>query len=250
MTDVPVEQEWRQSMKTTVDDVRFRIAAARRMLHHEGCDSNVAGHVSARADGETAFWITPFQYFDETIPDDVVKVDYECKVLEGDRVISPAVQFHAEIYRARADVGSVIHTHSHHATVLASTGQPLGMYNVLSVLFYNDVVYHRDDGTKPPVDGVELAAELGSDKHVVLIANHGAIITSNTLENATVEAMALEQVCHHQLDIQAHDGFEIPTAEVLRGREAYKVYWRQQMWQAHLRRLRRSDPDLFEYLAN
>ena len=33
-------------------DIRFRIAAARRMLYREGCDSTVAGHVSARADGE------------------------------------------------------------------------------------------------------------------------------------------------------------------------------------------------------
>jgi L-fuculose-phosphate aldolase len=237
-------------MTTTVDDVRFRIAAARRMLHREGCDSNVAGHVSARAEGEDAFWVTPFQYFDETVPDDVVKVDFSCNVLEGDRVISPAVQFHAEIYRARADVGSVIHTHSHHATVLASTGQPLGMYNVLSVLFYDDVVYHRDDGTRPAVDGVDLATELGRDKHVVLIANHGAIITSGTLEDCTAEAIALEEACHHQLDIQAHDGFEIPLAEVLRGREAYKIYWRKMMWDSNLRRLRRSDPDLFAHLAN
>ncbi len=38
-------------------DIRFRIAAARRILHREGCDSNVGGHVSVRAsvsgDGDT-----------------------------------------------------------------------------------------------------------------------------------------------------------------------------------------------------
>ena len=32
-------------------DIRWRIAAARRMLHREGCDSNVGGHVSAASRG-------------------------------------------------------------------------------------------------------------------------------------------------------------------------------------------------------
>ena len=55
-------------------DPRFRIAAARRILAREGCESRVAGHVSERAQGEDAFWVSPFGYFDETTPDMVVKL--------------------------------------------------------------------------------------------------------------------------------------------------------------------------------
>ena len=36
-----------------VDDIRFKIAAARRMMYREGVDSQTAGHVSVRAAGET-----------------------------------------------------------------------------------------------------------------------------------------------------------------------------------------------------
>ena len=53
----------------------FKIAATRRMLYREGCDSNVGGHVSARAIGEDAFWATGFEYFDQTRPDGVAKLD-------------------------------------------------------------------------------------------------------------------------------------------------------------------------------
>ena len=42
-------------------DPRFQIAAARRILHREGLDSQVGGHVSLRAPGEEAFLVTPFQ---------------------------------------------------------------------------------------------------------------------------------------------------------------------------------------------
>ncbi len=60
------------------DDPRFRISAARRILYREGCDSAVAGHVSARAeDRDDAFWISPFEYFDETTPDRIVKLSFD-----------------------------------------------------------------------------------------------------------------------------------------------------------------------------
>ena len=61
-------------------DIRFRIAAARRMLFRLGCDSNVGGHVSARADGEDAFWVTGFEYFDQTTPDRVAKLDFDLQI--------------------------------------------------------------------------------------------------------------------------------------------------------------------------
>ena len=50
-----------------ISDIRFRIAASRRILYREGCDSNVGGHVSARADDhDDAFWVTGFEYFDQS----------------------------------------------------------------------------------------------------------------------------------------------------------------------------------------
>jgi len=43
------------------EDLPFKISAARRILYREGCDSNVGGHVSARATDESdAFWVTGF----------------------------------------------------------------------------------------------------------------------------------------------------------------------------------------------
>ena len=81
------------------DDPRFRIAAARRMLARADCDSGVAGHVSERVAGEDAFWVSPFGYFDETTPDMVVKLGFGLERLEGEWETSPAVQFHAAIYR-------------------------------------------------------------------------------------------------------------------------------------------------------
>ena len=46
-----------------VRSVRFRIAAARRILYRQGCDSDVGGHVSAREPGQDSFWATGFALF-------------------------------------------------------------------------------------------------------------------------------------------------------------------------------------------
>src|SRR4029079_18777729 len=60
------------------------------MLHREGCDSNVGGHVSARAeDREGAFWVTGFEYFDTTVPDRVALLDFDLNPIQGALALVP-----------------------------------------------------------------------------------------------------------------------------------------------------------------
>lgn len=223
------------------DGLPFRIAAGRRMLYREGCDSNVSGHVSARAEEGDGFWVTGFEYFDETLPDNVAKLDFDLGVLVGEHALSPAVNFHALIYQRRPDVHAIVHLHSRYISVLSSLGVPVGMYNVAAVLFHDEQVTYFDDGHKPHTDVV---GELG-DKRVALMKNHGAIVASDSLEHAVVEAMTLESCARYHLECVAAGGTEILHDEVVGGKAMYRKYYLQQMWEANYRRLRRSDPDLF-----
>jgi L-fuculose-phosphate aldolase len=226
------------------NDIRFRIAAARRMLYREGCDSTVAGHVSARANTEgtgSSFWVTGFEYFDQTLPDRVALLANDLTVLQGDFPMSPAVNFHARIYRERPDVGAIVHLHSHYVSVLSSTMRPVGMYNVAAVLFHEEQATYFDDGVKSHLEVVDA---LGA-KRVVLMKNHGAIIASDTLENATIEAITLEACARYHLECEAAGGTEILEAEVVAGKAMYRKHYLPNMWDANFARLRRSDPDLF-----
>jgi L-fuculose-phosphate aldolase len=222
-------------------DIRFRIAAARRILYREGCDSNIGGHVSARAQGEDAFWVTGLEYFDQTTPDRVCKLGFDLAAREGEIAFSPAVNFHARIYETRPDVEAIVHLHSHFVSVFSSTGRTIGMYNVASVLFHDDQATFADDGVKPHLEVVDA---LGT-KRVVLMKNHGAIVASQSLEQATIEAVMLEQAARYHLECEAAGGTEIVPAEVVAGKSAYQKYFLPNMWEANVERLRRSDPDLF-----
>jgi L-fuculose-phosphate aldolase len=224
------------------DDLPFKIAAARRILYREGCDSNVGGHVSARSTDDDAFWVTGFEYFDQTTPDRVCKLGFDLEPRVGTLAFSPAVNFHARIYENRADVHAIVHLHSHYVTVLSSTGSTVGMYDVSAVLFHDEQATYFDDGHKSHLAVVDA---LG-DKRVVLMKNHGAIVASDSIEHATIEAVTLEQCARYHLECVAAGGTEILDAEVVAGKAMYRKHFLPQMWDANLARLQVSDPDLFD----
>src|SRR5690606_7501290 len=87
------------------------------------------------------------------------------------------------------------------------------------------------------------------DKRVLLMKNHGAVVTSETIQQATIEAMMLEKCAEYHLAAEAIGGTEVPPAEAARGKMRYRQLLLPQMWEANFRRLRRSDPDLFEHLG-
>lgn len=230
------------------NDLRFRIAAGRRMLYRHGCDSNVGGHVSGRVadtDGDDTFWVTGFEYLDQTLPDGLARLDLELNAVEGQHELSPAVNFHALIYQLRPDVGAIVHLHSHHISVLSSIEQPVGMYNVAAVLFHEEQVLYADDGRKAHT---QVAHDLG-DKRVALLKNHGAIVASDTLEHAVIEAMTLEKCAQYHLECVAAGGTEIALDEVIGGKAMYRKHYLGQMWRANYQRLRFTDPDLFALLG-
>ena len=231
-------------------DIRFRIAAARRILFRNGCDSGTAGHVSVRAEGEDAFYVTPFQSFAETLPADVVKVSFALETIEGDRTVSPAVAFHAAIYEARPDVRSVIHHHGHYVSVLATTGQIIGQYNIASSLFFEEQAVTDDDETGSAVDSERLPLALGADNHVVLIKNHGCVVVGDTLEETTVKALTLEQSARYHFEALLIGGTELSKKHATEYKYNFNLYYVPEMWGAEFRKLRGSDPDLYESLLN
>ena len=226
-------------------DVRFKIAAARRMLYRNGCDSTVGGHVTVRDEADDgSFWTTPFEYFDETVPLNVARVTADLEIVEGTIDVSPAIRFHAEIYSRRPDVRSIIHTHSEYVMALGSRGEPIGGYSDAAVVFVGRQAIF-EEVSEDIVSATRLADALG-DMDVLIMKNHGAIVTGPTLERTTVEAMMLEHAARTEFQCIAVGGTPYVPEAITAMARGYRQFYEPQMWIANLRRLRRSDPDLFE----
>ncbi len=232
-------------MATAIDDPPLRIAAARRMLAREGCESMVAGHVSQRSpDAPDAFWISPFEYFDETVPERIIEVGFDLTLRRGTWEASPAIQFHAAIYAERADVGAIVHTPPRYISALVTRQEPVRAYNIVAALFEGKQSLYLENGLRPPVEGKSVVAALG-DNDILLLSNHGVIIVARSLEEATVDAVLIEQAARYQMEVRVAGGSTLP-AEVMRRRVGFfRDVATTQLWQANLERVRHTDPDLF-----
>jgi L-fuculose-phosphate aldolase len=233
-------------------ELKFKIAAARRILFNEGCDSQAAGHVSARVPGEDAFFVTGFEYFDETVPSGVLKVSQDPEVLRRDpsaKAASPAVAFHGAIYRTRPDVNAIVHHHGRYTAVVSSTGRTIGMYNVLSYMFHDDQALIEDIPGSRVSDDERIPVEL-ADKSVLLMHNHGCIVVGDSLETTAMKAVFTEKAARFHYECVLAGGRELTDPESL---AIYKQnaakFIVQPTWEAQLRRLPKSDPDLFQAAA-
>ena len=233
-------------------DPRFQIAASRRILHREGLDSQVGGHVSLRVPGEDAFLVTPFQYFDETLPEHVSKVGFDLQVIEpGTLPASPGHQLpRLDLPTAREDVNCVIHTHAKNMSVLSTTDVPFGVYyDYASLCSTRSSLGRRPDpgalrGGRPDGQGARRPQAL-------LMGHHGSLHVGDTpgarhhggaahgaVRGLPARGMA---VGGKPLD-RGHRGQlppRLPQERVPRADVA-----------ANYRRLLRSDPDLFAVLRS
>ena len=156
------------------------------------------------------------------------------------------MRFHAGFYKARPDVNSVIHTHSHYVSVFATTRRTIGTYNVVSVLFYEDQALYEDDGTHPPVDpdlmcrGARRPARAPDQEP----RRDHRLAVARERDHRGVHARSRGRVPHRSGGDRRH---RVPRGRgTARPRGQYHKYFLPQMWDANFRRLRKTDPDLFE----
>ena len=72
-------------------------------------------------------------------------------------------------------------------------------------------------------------------------------VVGESLENATVDALELEQAAGLHMAAVSWGGSEITDPRVIRARRDNRFFLNL-TWNAHMRRLQRSDPDLYARL--
>lgn len=182
-------------------DTRQKIAWACQVLYTEGHGAGLAGQVTARADKPGQYYTQRMGLgFDEISAENMLLVDEDLNVLEGEGMANPATRFHVWIYRTKPHVNSIVHTHPPHACALSMTGQPLKVAQMDMCMLYDDVAFlPRWPGV--PVgnsEGEIISGALG-DKRAALLAHHGIVAACATLEEACVMAVQCERAARLHL---------------------------------------------------
>ena len=195
----------------TLDEasVRRDLAAAHTLSHHHGFDEMVWNHISARLDDEGGFLVTPGNlHFDEVRADNLVRSS-------ADNVNVTSDVIHSAIYKARPDVGAIVHHHTTAVVAVASLAGGLAYLTQDSAAFYGRVAYHAWEGVSDDYDECGRLADLvASGAHTVLMQNHGALTFGETVGEAWVRHLYLDRVCRVQI-ATAGQPFVQPDVAVL-----------------------------------
>ncbi len=178
------------------EELREEVARVARQLIASGLVTGTSGNVSARTpDGEVL--ITPSGLaYEEMRPEDVVLVDVDTNVLEGELIPSTETPMHTGIYKARPNVGAVVHTHSRFATTLACLGWEIPPVHYMLTTLSGDgripIAPYNLYGTEDLAGGA--ADALGGSRDACLLQNHGTITVADTAEKAFARTVTLEEM--------------------------------------------------------
>lgn len=176
--------------------LKQKLVDAIRMLEKaEIIDHN--GHCSARRDAGSFYINSGASVRGALTIDDIVAVDLDGNLLEG--TAKPPLEFHihSELYRARADVNAVMHTHPKWSTFLTMTGHSYKPVYAQGVLLGDIPVMDSPLSVNTREMGQRLAATIGK-KPAALLKAHGVVIVGSDLLEAFALAAYVEENAYRQ----------------------------------------------------
>lgn len=177
-------------------------------------------------DRETGYMaITPSGIdFFEIQPEDIVIMDLEGNIVEGDRLPSSEWEMHLLQYKERTDLDAVIHAHTTYATVLACLRWELpATHYMIAVAGKN--VRCAEYATYGSHELAVNATKAMMDRRAVILANHGILAGANDLLNAFNIIEEIE--CCSQIYYMAKSIGEpvvLPDEEMALMAEKFKTY--------------------------
>ena len=189
-----------------LEELKEKVCRANLDLVRHGLVIFTWGNVSAidRQSGLVVIKPSGVSY-DNMKPSDMVVVDLDGKVVEGDLNPSSDTPTHLVLYKAFPEIGGVVHTHSTYATAWAQAGIDLPNIGTTHADYFHDAVPCTADMSRPQVEG-EYELETGNviverfkglnPVHTpgVLVKNHGPFTWGKDAFEAVHNAVVLEQV--------------------------------------------------------
>ncbi|WP_182187545.1 L-fuculose-phosphate aldolase [Pectinatus frisingensis] len=153
-------------------------------LIKNGLTKGTGGNISIfnRDKGLIAISPSGMDYFEMKMKD-IVILNIDGVVVEGDRKPSSEVEMHRIFYAKRNDIQAVVHAHSTYCTVLGTNREGLPASSYLIAFAGKDVrcAQYATFGTK---DLAEKTFEGMRDRNAVIMANHGLLAGGYNIERA------------------------------------------------------------------
>ena len=201
------------------DELKQQIIWAGKVLVGEGQDDFTRGHIAVRLpDDPSRFYMKAHSIgLDEITMDNILTIGLDGNVVAGTAKRHSEVYIHSEIFKARADVACVLHTHPPYSIALSATGRPIKAYSQPGALFYEGTGAYEDtiNLIRSPEMGAGVARALGKHR-AVLLKNHGVVVAGASIEEVVISTIMLENAAQIQMITEAAGTAapEFPRADI------------------------------------
>jgi L-ribulose-5-phosphate 4-epimerase len=220
-----------------------------RTLWREGYNDHLAGHITVNLHDGTLLCNPWMLLWNEFRPEDIIRIDLEGNVVEGDWPVPPGIPLHLELHKARPGVEVALHNHPLYGTVWADLGEVPPALDQSSVLGGGEITLVREYGGSVDDPGTAAAAITAmGDADLVLLAGHGVFVLGNSIRAVHQRAVALEQRCQRAWHVRAAGGSgesPLPTwfSDRMKSSDGDKFVG---FWEAMVRQELRDDPTLLD----
>ncbi len=175
-----------------LEDLRKEAVEIGMKLFNERLVTLSMGNMSVRDPQTGHFVIKPRSIeYQELRPEDMVILDLEGNVVEGDLKPSSEWPMHLVVYQKRPDVNGIVHTHSPYATSFAVVGKDIPVLNGEGASLGGTVQCARYEAGGTRALG-EAALEKMASTDAVLLRNHGVLAVGPALKLAFFAASFVE----------------------------------------------------------
>jgi L-ribulose-5-phosphate 4-epimerase len=206
-----------------LNELRVEICRLHSELTRNNLVAWTSGNVSGRDQETGLVVIKPSGIrYEDLRPENMVVVDLDGKIVEGEHKPSSDTFAHVYVYRHRPDVYGIVHTHSTYATAWAAAGKPIPPVLTAICDEFGGAI---PVGAYAQIGGDEIGKEIIrsiGESPAILMKNHGVFTIGKTPEAAVKAAVMVEDVAHTvYISLQIGQPDEIPAEEVRRAHHRY-----------------------------
>lgn len=166
-----------------LNKIKDEIIKYGKIIDIKGFSPGTSGNLSVRIDDKIIITSSGSSNGNLTY-DDLVIIDFEGNVVEGNKKASSEKLLHVEFYRKREDIKSIIHVHPVYLSSFAAARKSLEEPVMAENVYYFGKIPLADYALPSSVDLVKNTAKYFDKYNAVLMANHGFIVGDIDLTQA------------------------------------------------------------------
>jgi L-ribulose-5-phosphate 4-epimerase len=177
-----------------LEELREEVWRCNLELPKNGLVKMTNGNVSGRDPETNLVVIKPSGHkYEDLTPHDLVVVDLEGSIVEGQLKPSTDTATHLYVYRHRPDVFGISHTHSPHATSFAVLGRPIPPCMTASAMLGGEIPLGSYAAVGGEAIGKEIVEKIGRSLAIVM-QNHGVFTIGPSATVAAKMAVEVEEI--------------------------------------------------------